>query len=333
MPLPAHRTVVITGGSSGIGLCTARLFGKRGWKVGLIARGAAALDEAAAHLRDGGIEVAIAVADVADTAALDTAAATLETALGPIGVWINDAGSSIYARFVDVTPDEFRRVIDTTLMGAVNGTRVALARIPAGSHGVIMQVGSLIAFRGAPLQSAYSTSKYALRGFNEAVRTELAESGSDIHLGIVHPPSVNTPFFSHAPSRGISGVPRPVPPTYQPEIVAEGLWLAVMDRRRELLVSGTTKQIALFNTLLPNLADRIVGKVGFLTQHSSSAEAAAAHAPSLFEGSGTPARERGTWTSESRGTSVGLWADRNRWVYGIGLALAGLAVLPMLRRR
>ena len=168
------KVVSITGAGSGIGLAAALHYARQGWDVALIGRGRAALEAAAAQIRALGRAAHVAPTDVTDAAGLDAAATSIESALGPIDVWINNAGVGFYGQFVDVPEDDFRRVVEVNLFGSVNGTRVALARMRARGRGTIVQVLSAIAFRGVPLQSAYSTTKYGLRGFTEAIRAELA---------------------------------------------------------------------------------------------------------------------------------------------------------------
>ncbi len=328
--------MVITGGSSGIGRCTAELFARRGWRVGLIARGEPGLQAAAAGIRDAGGHVATARADVADADALQEAADRLARELGPPEVWINCAGTSFFARFTDMTEAEFRRVVDVTFMGAVHGTRTALAAMAPRGRGSIFNIASAVGFRTVPLQSAYCASKFALRGFTEAVRAELMHDHSPIHLGIVHPPAVNTPFFSHAGMRMTDDhaghSPAPPPPVYAPELVAEGIWLAVSERRRELRISGSSAQFAWMNRLLPGVLDQVAARLGVITQMTSRAEVAAVRDVSLFEPPKLPSPVAGPFGHVARTRSTQMWAQRHR--LQIGLAAAGLlyAMLPRRRR-
>ncbi|WP_158802093.1 MULTISPECIES: SDR family oxidoreductase [unclassified Acidisoma] len=257
----APRVVVITGGSSGIGRCAATLFARRGWRVGLIARGALGLAAAAAEVTAAGGVAATAVADVTDSAALGNAADDLAATLGPIDAWVNCAGNGVYGRFLDVPEDQFRQVTEVTYLGAVNGTRIALLAMQPRNRGTIVNVCSGVAFHGLPLMTSYSGAKAALRGFAQALRVELAIEHSRIRLSAVFPPAINTPFFSHAASH--MGWPaRPVPPVYQPEVAAEGVYLAATTGRAEVIVSGTMSLFSLLTRAAPVWTGFIVRRLG-----------------------------------------------------------------------
>ena len=206
-----RRTVIITGGSSGIGRGTAIVFARRGWQVGLIARGAAGLAAAAGDVRAEGMPAAVAVADVADSAALRAAADALVAELGVPDVWINCAGNGVYGRFTAVPEAEFDQVTAVTYGGTVNGCRIALELMRPGGRGTVVNVCSAVAFHGLPLMTSYAGAKAAVRGFAQALRAELRMERSAIRVSTVFPPAVNTPFFSHAVSH--MGWPaRPAPP-------------------------------------------------------------------------------------------------------------------------
>ena len=321
----SKRVVVITGASSGIGRASAELFAQRGWRVGLIARGQAGLEAVRRDLEANGATVAIAPADVSDSAQLESAAAGLEAALGPIDVWINNAGIGVFGRFMDVPEDEFRRVTETNYFGTVNGTRVALRRMLPRNAGTVVQILSLISYRGAPLQSPYSGSKYALRGFTEAVRAEMVEARSRVHLTMVHPPAVNTPFYNHAASHMAKAV-RPPPPIYQPEVVAEGVYLAATTRRREVKVAEPTVGLALGNKLMPSLLDFMAGQVGVALQQTDRGGAVAVRDRNL-ERPGQLAASHGAFDDESLTFSPQMWLQKNRDGLGVGLGLVALALL------
>lgn len=324
----AAGVVVITGASSGIGRSAAALFGRHGWRVGLIARSADNLEAARKDVVAGGGTASVALADVADSAALEAAAAQIEGELGPIDVWVNNAGVSVYGKFMDITEEEFRRLTDVNYFGTVNGTRVALRRMLPRNRGTVVQILSAISYRGVPLQSPYSGSKYALRGFTEAVRAELANDNSAVHMTMVHPPAVNTPFYNHA----VSHMPKPVrppPPVYQPELVADAIYLAATTRRREVKVSGSTLGFAVVNKLTPGLLDYFAGKFGVAAQQSDQGGAVTIRDPNLYGPGQRPSSTHGPFDNESLSTSLQMWANRNRGAVGlaVGLGLIGLAML------
>ena len=303
------QVVIITGGSSGIGRCTAALFARRGWKVGLIARGAEGL---AASLRDveafGG-SAAIAQADVADSSALAEAADAIVTALGPMDVWINCAGNGVYGRFIDVPEREFERVTEVTYHGAVNGTRVALAAMRPRDAGSIVNVCSAIAFHGLPLMSSYAGAKAAVRAFGQAVQGELRLERSRIKISTVFPPAVNTPFFSHAVSH--MGWPaRPAWPVYQPEVIAQGIWQAIESGRPEMTISGTAATFSLATRIAPSVIAWCMSRFGIERQLSRDSEACRLQEPTLF----APARRvfdvRGPFNKGARARSMHLLLEK-----------------------
>ncbi|MGI4944089.1 MAG: SDR family oxidoreductase, partial [Janthinobacterium lividum] len=303
-----------------------------GWKVGLIGRGEAALQDARTQVEQAGGTAHAALADVSDFAALETAAAACEAALGPIDVWVNCAGIGFYGRFTDVPDAAFRRVIDVNLFGTVNGTRIALARMRPRNHGTIVQVLSAIAYRGVPLQSAYSTSKYGLRGFTEAVRAELINERSAVHVTMVHPPAVNTPFYSHAGSV-MDEAPRPPPPVYQPEMLGEAVYLAGTVKRREWQVTGSTVAFSVGNKLAPGLLDTLSGLAGVAAQKTTRDGVVKARDPNTFSPSTRPAGTHGPFDGESLATSVQWWLTKLPAPARLGLGVLALGMLQVARRR
>ncbi len=328
---PSNRVVAITGASSGIGRCTARLFAQRGWRVGLIARGAEGLQTVQKELEALGAQAYAVAADVSDAAALDHAAGMIATELGPIEVWVNNAGVSFYGMFMDITEEEFRRVTEVTYLGGVHGTRAALKRMLPRKHGTIVNIGSLAAYRGFPLQAPYCAAKFALRGFTEAVRSELIQQGSPVHLTMVHPPAVNTPFFSHAGSR-MQGIPRPPPPVYQPEIIADAIYLAATSRRREVKVSAATVQTAFMNKVAPGLVDLVVGWMGNSSQQTDDPEVRRRRDELLFQPPKQPSPVHGPFSAEAFDRSAQMWLSHNRWMVGLGAGLGALLLFTGKKR-
>ena len=328
------RVVLITGAGSGIGLASAIHFAREGWRIGLVGRGDAALADAERQVRAAGGETRRALADVSDSAALAAAAVSIEAALGPIDVWVNNAGIGFYGAFVDVPEDAFRQVIDVNLHGTVNGTRIALGLMRPRGRGVIVQVLSAISYRGVPLQSAYSASKYGLRGFTEAVRSELFAEGSPVHVTMVHPPAVNTPFYSHAGSV-MEDAPRPPPPLYQPEILGEAIFRAATERRREWRVGESTLAFSIGNKLFPDLMDAAAGPAGVATQRTRSREAIARRDPNTFAAAARPSGAHGPFDAESLSFSPAWEFVKAPAAARFALAALalGLVVAGALRRR
>ena len=303
------RVVVITGGSSGIGRCAAGLFARRGWRVGLIARGAEGLAASRQDVEAAGARAATAQADVTDSAALADAASTIVAALGPIDVWINCAGNGVYGRFGDVPEVEFQRVTDVTYHGTVNGTRVALAHMRPRGRGSIVNVCSAIAFHGLPLMSSYAGAKAAVRAFGQAIRGELKLEHSAIRVGTVFPPAVNTPYFSHAVSH--MGWPaRPAWPVYQPEVVAQGIWQAVASGRREMTISGTAAAFSLATRITPGLIAWCMGRMGIERQLTRDRDACRLQEPTLFAPSQRVFGVRGPFGRGAKDWSLHLWLER-----------------------
>jgi NAD(P)-dependent dehydrogenase (short-subunit alcohol dehydrogenase family) len=235
----ASQVVVITGASAGVGRATVRAFASRGAGIGLLARGADGLAEAAAEVeRAGGRALPLQV-DVAAADAVESAAREIEATLGPIDVWVNNAMVSVFSPVIELHPDEVRRVTDVTYLGVVNGTLAALKRMLPRDRGVIVQVGSALAYRGIPLQAPYCGAKHAIQGFTESLRTELLHQRSRVRVTMVQLPAMNTPQFDWVKSR-LPRKPQPVPPIYEPEVAARAIVWAAGHNRREISVGFPT---------------------------------------------------------------------------------------------
>ena len=215
-----HEVVVVTGASGGVGRAVAHAFARRGTRIALLARGEDGLGDAAREVNDLGGHALVIPTDVTDAAAVEAAAAQAEDELGPIDVWVNDAMATVFAEFVDIDADEFRRATEVTYLGTVHGTMAALRRMVPRDHGTVVQVGSALAYRAIPLQSAYCGAKFAIRGFTDSVRTELLHDKSRVWISMVQLPAVNTPQFNWCRTK-LPDHPMPVPPIYQPEVPAE----------------------------------------------------------------------------------------------------------------
>jgi NAD(P)-dependent dehydrogenase (short-subunit alcohol dehydrogenase family) len=262
------RVVAVTGASGGIGRATVRKFAERGDDVALLARGERGLEAAAEEVRSRGRRALVVPADVSDHEAVEAAVARIEDELGPIDVWVNVAFTSVFARFDDIAPEEFRRVTEVSYLGYVYATMAVLRRMRERGRGTIVHVGSTLAYRGIPLQSAYCGAKHALQGFHESLRVELLHEGSDIHVTMVQMPAVNTPQFSWVLSR-LPEHAQPVPPIYQPEVAARAvLFAADHPKRREYWVGASTVGTLLANAVAPGLLDRYLARTGFASQQT-----------------------------------------------------------------
>jgi len=256
------RTVVITGASAGVGRAVAHRFARAGARLGLISRDRLALNEVKSEVETLGGTAIIAPLDVADANAVFDAADAIGEALGPIDVWVNDAMVTVFSPFADMTPAEFKRVTEVTYLGCVHGTQAALRHMRSRNRGVIIQVGSALAYRGIPLQSAYCGAKYAIRGFTDSLRSELIHDRSRIKLTMVQLPAVNTPQFDWARTH-LPRQPRPVPPVWQPEAIADAIYRAALRPKREYWIGTSTLKAILGNMLLPGFLDRLLARQAY----------------------------------------------------------------------
>ena len=261
----SNQTIVLTGASAGVGRATAREFARRGARIALIARNEDALRAAAEEVRREGGTPLVVTADVADPRQVEAAAERVERELGPIDVWVNDAMASVFARVWDIDPDEFARVTHVTYLGTVYGTMAALRRMRPRGHGAIVQVGSALAYRGIPLQSAYCGSKHGIKGFTESLRTELLHDKSRVHITMVQMPALNTPQFDWARNKTGKRA-QPVPPIFQPELGAEAIVFAAHAKRREIYVGWPSARAILANKIAPGLLDRYLAGAGYSGQ-------------------------------------------------------------------
>lgn len=325
--------VVVTGASAGLGRAIARRFAQQGAQLGLIARGADGLRGARQEVeRLGGEAIALPV-DVADAEQVDQAATAIEERFGPIDLWINNAMVSVFAPFLAVTPEEFKRVTEVTYLGYVYGTMSALSRMVPRDRGVIVQVGSALAYRAIPLQSAYCGAKHAIEGFSESVRTELLHVGSRVHITSVHMPALNTPQFGWSRAK-LPKDPQPVPPIYQPEVGAEAVYFAAYARRREVRCGFSTNVVIAGNKLAPALGDWYLAKTGYQAQMTDR-PVAADRRDNLFEPVPGDHGAHGPFDRQAKRTSWQLWATKHRGLLASAAALlgAGLVTASALRRQ
>lgn len=255
----ARGVVVVCGASAGVGRATTREFARHGYAVALLARGEEGLAQAEREVREAGVPALSLRVDVADADAVREVANRIESTLGPVDIWVNSAFASIIAPFGKIEPEEYHRVTDVCYHGYVHGTQAALELMRPRNRGVIVQVGSALAYRGIPFQAAYCGAKHAVRGFTDSLRAELVDADSRVRLTEVHLPAVNTPQFSWVRSR-MGGRTRPVPPVYQPEVAARAIvWAAEHPRRRRYQVGASTIGTVLGQRLAPRVLDLRLG--------------------------------------------------------------------------
>lgn len=294
---PRGRTVIVTGGSAGVGRAVAARFARAGDRVGLIARDAEALAEVVADLEALGATAAAEAADVADAAAVFEAAGRLEMALGPADLWINAAMATVFSPFWEMAPEEYRRVTETTYLGFVHGTMAALRSMRPRGRGRILQIGSALGYRGIPLQSAYCGAKHAIKGFTEAVRTELLHEGLGISIALIDLPAVNTPQFDWARAK-IPHQPRPMGRPVQPEAVADAVFRAADGRWREYWLGRTTAETVLGEAAWPGFLDRFLARRAVDGQQTG-APLQPDRPDNLFHPVGPPHRTRGSFSAEA----------------------------------
>lgn len=261
------EVVAITGASAGLGRAIAQEFARQGARLGLIARGRERLDQAVAEMNRLGSHAVAISADVADASQVEAAAEEIENSLGPIDVWINNAMTTIFSEFMDITPEEYKRTTEVTYLGAVWGTRAALKRMMPRDRGTIVQVGSALAYRSIPLQAPYCGAKHAIAGFTDSLRSELIHRRSRVHLSMVQMPALNTPQFEWCRTK-MRGKPQPVPPIYNPEVPARAVYWAAHHRERELYVGLSTRTAILGNQIAPGFLDYYLGRTGYQSQQS-----------------------------------------------------------------
>jgi short-subunit dehydrogenase len=307
------EVVVITGSSAGVGRATARKFASEGARIALLARGKDGLKGAVRDVESLGGEALAIKTDVADPRQVESAADKVEKKLGPIDIWINNAMTSVFAPFKDITPAEFKRVTEVTYLGFVYGTMAALKRMLPRDRGTIVQVGSALAFRGIPLQSAYCGAKHGIRGFTDSLRSELLHDKSNVYLTMVHLPGMNTPQFLWCKSK-LPNKAQPVPPIFQPEIAADALHWAVRHKKRDMLVAMPTVKAVWGSKFLKGVLDKYLAKKGYTSQQTDEKEDPS-RPSNLFDPVRGDFGPHGNFDSRAKGRSIQLMLEKGVFFY------------------
>lgn len=300
--------VVICGASAGVGRASAHAFAAAGYAVGLVARGDEGLAQTVEELQSYNVTTLAISVDVADAEALAQASQRFEAELGAVAVWVNSAMVTVFSPVEQLLPDEIKRVTEVTYLGTVHGTMAALSLMRPRNRGVIIQVGSALAYRAIPLQAAYCGAKFAVRGFTDSLRCELIHQGSGIKLCMVQLPAINTPQFDWARNK-LGKQVQPVPPIHDPQVAARAILSVVNAPPRELWLGMTTVKAIMGTLLFPGLLDRLMARNAWSGQMTGDAELTP-QAGNLFEPVNGVHEVRGRFTRNSRQRAWALSASR-----------------------
>ncbi|MDB6442692.1 SDR family oxidoreductase [Pseudomonas sp. 21TX0197] len=325
MDEPNPPVVVICGGSAGVGRATAHRFAAAGYRVGLLARGAQALADTEDELQQRGTRTLGIGVDVADAAAVLEAARRIEHELGPVQVWINCAMTTVFSPVRQLSAEEIQRVTSVTYLGTVHGTMAALALMEPRDRGVIIQVGSALAYRAIPLQAAYCGAKFAVRGFTDSLRCELLDARSGIRVCMVQLPAINTPQFDWARNK-LDKRPQPVPPIHDPDVAARAILSVVRRTPRELWLGAASVKAIVGTCLMPGLLDRLLARracTGQMTREDDDGQ----RPDNLFESQQSLHRIQGRFSGQSRADALALSSTQ---VSALLLAVGGLLAVTLL---
>ena len=312
------QVVVITGASAGVGRSITYAFAKEGASIALIARGKEKLESTLKEVKQLGGQGMIFPLDISDYEKLETAAELIEKELGLIDIWINNAMVTVLGEVKDLSPEEIKRVIEVNYLGSVNGILIANRFFSHRNKGHIIQIGSALAYISIPLQSAYCASKHAIHGFIQSYRIELKINKSKIKISEVHLPAVNTPQFewmrNHMPAH-----PMPVPPIYNPDLIAKAVLYIAHHPRREMWVGGSAVKGILGGKVASWLAEWVLVKNGVKNQQT-------AIAPKTFQDNlwvplNRDFGSKGIFTAMEINHSAQLWMDMHRCVVLVALAI------------
>jgi len=326
------EVVVITGASAGVGRAAARKFARHGARIGLLARGVDGLKAAQREVQKLGSEALIIPTDVANAEQVEAAAEKVETELGPIDIWVNNAMTSVFSPIKQMTAAEFQRVTEVTYLGYVYGTLAALKRMLPRNRGVIVQVGSALAYRGIPLQAAYCAAKHAIQGFCDSLRCELLHDKSNVKVTMLQMPALNTPQFGWVKSR-LPHKAQPVPPIFQPEVAAEAIYFAAHNPRREFYVGLPSVKAIVANKIAAGLLDHILARTGYASQQHDGSEDP--NRPNnLWQPVPGDHGAHGAFDARARNWSPQLWTSEHRgWIAAAVVALALSGLLAILKNK
>ncbi len=325
------KVVVITGAGAGVGRATVDEFARKGYDVALLSRDKDRLEQAAADIRRFGVRALPIPTDVADADAVHAAADRVEAELGPIDVWVNVAMATVFAPVGKLTAAEVQRGTDVTYLGQVYGMMAALQRMTPRNRGTIVNVGSALGYRSVPLQSVYCGAKFAIRGFTDALRSEIIHDKLDIHLTMVDLPAVNTPQFNWALNK-MGKRAKPVAPIYQPEVPARAIFFAATHKRRQVWVGYPTVQAILANRIAPGLIDRYLAKAGYSGQLTDTPLGPDAPA-NLFEPVPGAYGAHGRFDAKAKSGSWEMFTDRHRTAFWAVAAVALVAGVHQLAKK
>lgn len=314
------KTIVVTGASAGLGRAIVREFARYGTKLGLIARGRDGLEGARAEVEYLGSQSMILEADVSNASQLEAAAQQVEDKFGPIDIWVNNAMVSVFGEFKNISPEEFKRVTEVTYLGQVYGTMAALNRMHPRNRGTIILIGSALAYRGIPLQSAYCGAKHGVHGFFESLRSELIHNESKINLCMIQMPAMNTPQFRFVRNK-LPLKPRPMGTIYDPEVAAKAVLYVARHPQREVNVGYTTIETILGNKFCPGYMDRYLARTGYQGQQTTEPADPDA-TDNLWQPLKGDYGAHGRFEIGTMHISPLLWARRHKWITIAGIVVA-----------
>ena len=262
---------------------------------------------------------------------MEAAAEQVERELGPIDVWVNVAMATVFAPVHKLTAQEVERGTKVTYLGQVHGMMSALKRMRERNRGTIINVGSALGYRSVPLQSIYCGAKFAIRGFTDALRSEIIHDKLDIHITMVDLPAVNTPQFDWAMNK-MGRKAMPVPPIYQPEVPARAILFAATHHRRQIWVGFPTIKAILANRIAPGLIDKYLASAGYKGQLTD--KLLPKDAPSnLYAAVPGDYGAHGRFDAKARDGSWEMFTDRHRMAFWGAAGLGALLGLHLLAKR